>query len=57
MLAEAQCDFIQGYYLSKPQKPAELQEWILGGAKLKFAPITEIPGSEGAALMLLSKSG
>ena len=21
MLAEAQCDFIQGYYLSKPQKP------------------------------------
>jgi len=57
MLAEAQCDFIQGYYLSKPQKPAELQEWLLGGAKLNFAPITEIPGSEGAALMLLSKSG
>ena len=57
MLAEAQCDFIQGYYLSKPQKPAELQEWILGGARLDFAPITEIPGSEGAALMLLSKSG
>jgi diguanylate cyclase (GGDEF)-like protein len=57
MLAEAQCDFIQGYYLSKPQKPAELQEWILGGARLNFAPITEIPGSEGAALMLLSKSG
>src|SRR5580698_198667 len=57
MLAEAQCDFIQGYYLSKPQKPAELQEWLLGGARLKFAPITEIPGSEGAALMLLSKSG
>jgi diguanylate cyclase (GGDEF)-like protein len=57
MLAEAQCDFIQGYYLSKPQKPAELQEWLLGGAKLKFAPITQIPGSEGAALMLLSKSG
>ena len=57
MLAEAQCDFIQGYYLSKPQKPAELQEWLLAGARLKFAPITEIPGSEGAALMLLSKSG
>ena len=57
MLAEAQCDFIQGYYLSKPQKRGDLQEWILGGAKLEFAPVTEIPGSEGAALMLLSKSG
>ncbi len=57
MLAEAECDFIQGYYLSKPQKAEDLQEWILGGAKLEFAPVTEIPGSEGAALMLLSKSG
>jgi diguanylate cyclase (GGDEF)-like protein len=57
MLAEAECDFIQGYYLSKPQKADDLQEWILGGAKLEFAPVTEIPGSEGAALMLMSKSG
>ncbi len=55
MLAEAKCDFIQGYYLSKPQKADDLQEWILGGAKLEFAPIVEIPGSEGAAMMLLSK--
>lgn len=57
MLAEAECDFIQGYYLSKPQKAQDLQEWILGGAKLEFAPVTEIPGSKGAALMLMSKSG
>jgi diguanylate cyclase (GGDEF)-like protein len=57
MLAEAECDLIQGYYLSKPQKADDLQEWILGGAKLEFAPVTEIPGSEGAALMLMSKSG
>jgi len=57
MLAEAECDFIQGYFLSKPQKADDLQEWILGGAKLEFAPVTEIPGSEGAALMLMSKSG
>ena len=55
MLAEAKCDFIQGYYLSRPQKADDLQEWILGGAKLEFAPIVEIPGSEGAAMMLLSK--
>ena len=57
MLAEAECDFIQGYYLSKPQKADDLQEWILGGAKLEFAPIKEIPDSEGAALMLMTKSG
>jgi diguanylate cyclase (GGDEF)-like protein len=57
MLAEAECDFIQGYYLSKPQKAEDLEKWILSGAKLEFAPVTEIPGSEGAALMLLSKSG
>jgi diguanylate cyclase (GGDEF)-like protein len=57
MLAEADCDFIQGYYLSKPQKAEDLQEWILGGAKLEFAPVTKIPDSEGAALMLMTKSG
>jgi diguanylate cyclase (GGDEF)-like protein len=57
MLAEEECDFIQGYYLSKPQKADDLQEWILGGAKLEFAPITKIPDSEGAALMLMTKSG
>ena len=30
MLAEANCDFIQGHYLCKPQKSADLQEWLLG---------------------------
>ena len=44
MLAEAECDFIQGYYLSKPQKAEDLQEWILGGAKLEFAPIADHTG-------------
>ena len=47
MLAEAECDFIQGYYLSKPQKADDLQEWILGGAKLEFAPVTDDPGLRG----------
>jgi diguanylate cyclase (GGDEF)-like protein len=55
MLAEAGCDFIQGYYLSRPQQASDLQDWILGGAQLEFAPMVEIPNSEGAALMLLSK--
>ena len=40
MLAEAECDFIQGYYLSKPQKADDLQEWILSGHKLEYAPLT-----------------
>jgi diguanylate cyclase (GGDEF)-like protein len=57
MLAEAECDFIQGYYLSKPQEASALQDWLLEGATLEFSPIVEIPGSEGAALMLMSKSG
>ena len=57
MLAEAQCDFIQGYYLSKPQEGSVLQEWLLEGATLEFAPIAVIPDSHGAAMMLLSGSG
>jgi diguanylate cyclase (GGDEF)-like protein len=57
MLAEAECDFIQGYYLSKPQKAEDLQEWILSGHKLEYAPLTRIPDSKGAALMLMTKSG
>ncbi len=57
MLAEAECDFIQGYYLSKPKEASVLQEWLLEGATLEFSPMVEIPGSQGAALMLMSKSG
>jgi diguanylate cyclase (GGDEF)-like protein len=57
MLAEAECDFIQGYYLSKPQKAEDLQKWLLDGATLEFAPIAVIPDSDGAAIMVMSKSG
>jgi EAL domain-containing protein (putative c-di-GMP-specific phosphodiesterase class I) len=57
MLAEAECDFIQGYYLSEPKEASVLQAWLLDGATLEFSPIVEIPGSKGAALMLMSKSG
>ncbi len=39
MLADAGCDQIQGYYLSKPKKPAELEQWLLQGASLEFAPL------------------
>ena len=57
MLAEAQCDFVQGYYLSEPKEASELQAWLLDGATLEFSAIKEIPGSKGAALMIMSKSG
>jgi diguanylate cyclase (GGDEF)-like protein len=39
MLADAGCDQIQGYYLSRPKGPVEFQEWILQGASLEFAPL------------------
>ncbi len=38
MLADADCDSIQGYYLSKPMEPSRLQEWLLQGGSLEFAP-------------------
>ncbi len=40
MLADAGCDSIQGYYLSKPKVSADLQDWLMGGASLEFAPLT-----------------
>ncbi len=36
-LADADCDSIQGYYLSRPMEPAQLQEWLLQGGCLRFA--------------------
>ena len=43
MLADAGCDSIQGYYLSKPKSSTDLQEWLLGGASLDFAPLESTP--------------
>ena len=50
MLAEAECDFIQGYYLSKPQKADDLQEWILSGAQARVRAVDPDPrlGGRGA---------
>ena len=54
MLADAGCDQIQGYYLSKPKGPQELQEWLLRGASLEFSPRhPEGDSSEDASLVLL----
>jgi diguanylate cyclase (GGDEF)-like protein len=37
MLADLDCDFIQGYHLSKPMTSAQLQSWLLEGASFEFA--------------------
>jgi diguanylate cyclase (GGDEF)-like protein len=38
ILADAGCDFIQGYYLAKPMPAEEIKAWLLGGASLQFTP-------------------
>ena len=38
MLADADCDSIQGYYLSRPMEPSSLQDWLLRGGCLEFEP-------------------
>jgi diguanylate cyclase (GGDEF)-like protein len=42
MLADAGCDLIQGYYLSKPMVPADLMDWLLHGAFLEFTPLSSM---------------
>ena len=39
LLAEAGCDLIQGYYLSKPMAADDLKRWLLQGAALEFTPL------------------
>ena len=57
MLAEAECDFLQGYYLSEPKEASVLQAWLLDGATLEFSTVKEIRDSKSAALMVMLKSG
>jgi diguanylate cyclase (GGDEF)-like protein len=46
-LAEAECDFIQGYYVSKPMSSSQLQSWLLTGASLELAPFRPEPPVAG----------
>jgi len=55
MLADAGCDQIQGYYLSKPKGPAELEEWLRGGASLEFAPLHPAPSSQEDQYLVLAR--
>jgi len=52
MLAEAGCDYIQGYYLSKPMEPSKLQDWLLNGGILEFAPLRPDSGQ-----LVLTRAG
>ncbi len=54
MLADAGCDQIQGYYLSRPKGPAEFQEWLRQGASLDFAPLDPDLGSSQREDLVLS---
>jgi diguanylate cyclase (GGDEF)-like protein len=51
LLADAGCDMIQGFYLSKPLPADDLKGWLLRGASLEFTPIDH---SEGAAPLVAS---
>ena len=55
MLADAGCDQIQGYYLSKPKGPAELEEWLLRGASLEFAPLHPASSSSEDQYLVLAR--
>jgi diguanylate cyclase (GGDEF)-like protein len=37
VLADLECDFVQGYHLSRPMTSSQLQIWLLQGGSLKFA--------------------
>ena len=41
LLADAGCDAVQGYFLSRPRSAADLEEWLLNGATLRFS--NEVP--------------
>ena len=50
MLADAECDFIQGYYLAKPMEPSELESWLLQGATLQFRTFGGSTATPGLAI-------
>ena len=55
MLADAGCDFIQGYYLAKPMPADELKTWLLQGASLQFT--SHRKHTSGDSRLVLSSHG
>jgi diguanylate cyclase (GGDEF)-like protein len=49
MLADLDCDFIQGYHLSRPMASSQLQSWLLQGVSFEFAAFRpELPSGDMA---------
>lgn len=52
ILADAGCDSVQGYYLSRPRRPEDLQTWLAEGASLEYPrelpPLRPLRVLEGA---------
>ena len=47
VLADLDCDFIQGYHLSKPMASSQLQSWLLQGVSFEFAAFRpELPSGD-----------
>ena len=53
MLADAGCDFIQGYSFAKPMGADDLKAWLLQGASLEFTPL-DTDATEDSVLVLSS---
>jgi diguanylate cyclase (GGDEF)-like protein len=51
LLADAGCDLIQGFYLSKPMAPDDLKTWLLGGPTLEFTPLGSDVSARGALVL------
>jgi hypothetical protein len=54
MLAEADCDFVQGYYLSKPITSEQLESKLLEGVPLKSAARRTEEAGERPALTVVA---
>jgi diguanylate cyclase (GGDEF)-like protein len=57
LLADAGCDQIQGYYLSRPQSPSDLEEWLTSGGSLEFTPLPSTRRVRNHGLMLVPGGG
>ncbi len=57
LLADAGCDLIQGFYLSKPMTPEDLKTWLLGGPTLEFTPLGRDVSARGTLVLSHPGSG
>jgi EAL domain-containing protein (putative c-di-GMP-specific phosphodiesterase class I) len=56
LLADADCDYIQGFHLSKPLRSGDLLEWLLEGGSLEFKPLATRRRAQGRASLALVRA-